>query len=212
MCRSDHYLDEEPRYKRYHQPGAQSAYFDSEHFENFAFEPLKFDAPYSHGGPSYEIPVLSLDHYEPPRAPLPHPTYEQPSRYQEPYAPSYPAQAPADLPPPNDYGRTQFPFLAAQAPSAVAYGGQVGSSSYSPPPPPPFGGGPAVIPHGTAAAAAVVQNSNQFVNVEAPDTWESGHVRGSPAHSRQEYSRREGRTFKQQVRHADGQHGEGHIP
>jgi hypothetical protein len=36
--------------------------------------------------------------------------------------------------------------------------------------------------------------------VEDVDTWESGHVRGSPAHSRQEYSRREGRMFKQQVR------------
>ncbi len=214
MCRSDHYLDEEPRSKRsHHQP---APYFNTEHFENFAIEPLKFNAAgHSPAGPTYEIPLLSVEPYEPPYRPPPPPSpsyghegLSQGSYYRPPYSGQ---EIPADLPPPADFGRSQFPFLSAQAPAGKAYGGNTVSYAQPPPAsplplaPPEYGQNISPLPHhvggGTsAAAAATVHNSNQFVNVEAKDTWESGHVRGSPSHSRQEYSRREGRTFKQQVR------------
>jgi hypothetical protein len=191
---------EEPASFHKHQPSVPGSSFDSEHFEHFAFEPLKFDAPYSPGQPhSYEIPVLTVpDQYEPAARAPPRPAPYQP----EPYLPPYKeADAPADLPPPSDFGRGhQFPFLAAQSPAGVAHGGGVGSRYSHPPPPlqPSAYAGPSLGVN-SPAAVAVVENSNQFVNVEDVDTWESGHVRGSPTHSRQEYSRREGRTFKQQV-------------
>ena len=45
----------------------------------------------------------------------------------------------------------------------------------------------------------VVNNANQFVHVEEPDRWESGHLRGAPEHSIQQHTHRQGRTFIQQV-------------
>ena len=55
------------------------------------------------------------------------------------------------------------------------------------------------IPKLVAGAEAGLGNYNQFVNVAGPDTFEHGHVRGNPEHSKQEYTRREGRHFKSQV-------------
>ena len=43
-------------------------------------------------------------------------------------------------------------------------------------------------------------NYNQFVNVAGPESFETGHVRGNPEHNKQEFTRREGRHFKSQVR------------
>ena len=59
------------------------------------------------------------------------------------------------------------------------------------------------IPKLVAGAEAGLGNYNQFVNVAGPDTFEHGHVRGNPEHSKQEYTRREGRHFKSQVINSD---------
>ena len=45
----------------------------------------------------------------------------------------------------------------------------------------------------------MLHHSNQFVNVDAPDHYQTGHLRGSPDHSVQEMSKRRGRAFIKQV-------------
>ena len=66
---------------------------------------------------------------------------------------------------------------------------------------------PKLGPHSGAtfsgAPGGGVGNYNQFVNVAGPESFETGHVRGNPEHNKQEFTRREGRHFKSQVRESE---------
>ena len=202
-----HDYDPEPRYKRYQSVDYSAQYpEDYASYDNYNYEPQRFDSedPFSQSPTpqplSFDSEVASF--LPPPQDFVPEhrslPDFHSPEYYSSDYkggdyySPEYHT---------SDYSSEEYYPIHGDDYSGNYVGDYEGDLDAVAPDfhTAPLGAPPHSPVLSFGDKTDITHNSNQFINVASPEKFEHGHVRGSPVHKKQEYTRREGRQFKSQV-------------